>query len=122
MTVVAATINETSLEQAGTCPRLSPQHHLLKKGRVMAASQPILISSLTQLTASIRNTAIAKRFWSKVTKTDACWIWTACLKLQYLVRELREHIAHRRTIRTRPLVEFETVKGRPDRIGSGKRK
>lgn len=73
-----ATINETSLGQAGTYPRLSPQHHLLKKGRVMANSQPIVLASLTQLTASIRGTEIADRFWSKVNKTDVCWNWNAC--------------------------------------------
>lgn len=41
MSSLNATINETSLARAGTRARLSPQHHLLAKGCVMATSHPI---------------------------------------------------------------------------------
>lgn len=42
-------------------------------------------------------------------------------ELKHLIAELRRHVYARLQVRTRPLVEFEVARGRPDRIGSGKR-
>lgn len=51
--------------------------------------------------------AVNDRFWSKVNKTDACWLWTASIRRGYgrIRIDGRDHQAHR--------VAFELLNGRP---------